>query len=73
MSLVSAARPLSDSTDSPHTDRSPFFRHVERITGRFGDPLPFLAVPLLTTLLEVDAVRRAVAGVGRGFSIEFTF
>ncbi|EMA40861.1 hypothetical protein C446_06780 [Halobiforma nitratireducens JCM 10879] len=41
--------------------------------GRFGDLLSFLAVPLFATLLEIDAVRRAVAGTGRGFSIEFKF
>ncbi|WP_090383891.1 hypothetical protein [Natronobacterium texcoconense] len=59
--------------NGPPADRNPFFRHVSRVVDRFGDLLPFLVVPLFTTLLEFDAVRRAVTGAGRGFSIEFNF
>ena len=55
------------------SDRSsPFVRHVGHVTDRFDALLPFVAVPLLLSVLEFETVRRAL-DPGPGFSINLEF
>jgi hypothetical protein len=55
--------------DAPNS----FPEHVSRITDRFGEFLPFALVPLVTSLLDVQAVQRALSDRGRGLSINIEF
>ncbi|WP_265109631.1 hypothetical protein [Halosolutus halophilus] len=61
-----------DPNDSPPHS---FPWHVSRVTDRLDAILPFALVPLLTSLLQVEHVRRAIdpAASGVSINVEFAF
>ncbi|WP_255193577.1 hypothetical protein [Natronobeatus ordinarius] len=62
--------PDASSPSSAAPDRgSPFWRHVSRAVGRFDELLAFLAIPLLTSLMQFGNVERLLASGNREFSI----
>ncbi len=58
-----------DSADGPNS----FGWHVSRVTDRFSDLLVFALIPLLTTLLDTQNVRRALNRNPGDFSLTFEF
>ncbi|ELZ06529.1 hypothetical protein [Natrialba aegyptia] len=66
--------PSSPSTpaSSPSRSASPFWYHVSRVLGRFGDLPPFALVPLCLSLAELGKLRRAM-GPTNGVTISAKF
>lgn len=62
------------SASSPSRRRSgtAFSRHVGRVTERFDELLPFALVPLATSLVPFERLRRALDSAG-GFSLNLEF
>lgn len=64
----STGLPGTPRDERPHS----FPWHVSRVLNRFGEILPFALVPLMTSLLPLGHVVRALEG-GRGTSINLEF
>ncbi|WP_254762663.1 hypothetical protein [Natrinema marinum] len=63
--------PPTDGSDDdrPHS----FSWHADRVVDRFGELRILALVPLLVTVLNVEAVRRTVGSAGRGFTVGVKF
>ncbi|ELY98084.1 hypothetical protein [Natrialba asiatica] len=62
----------SAPASSPSQSSSPFWNHVSRVLGRFGDLRPFALVPLCLSLAELGKLGRAM-GPTNGFTISAKF